>query len=121
MIKSLITKAKKKLHLHTSGQLKQCTATKHVNQSAMSFCNHPQCGQDICENCQVMAPNQQLYCMQCMICRPELQQTLLVTIDENAEDGSGLGDDDDDDDDEMAFDSGPSFTKIGISIDKKTG
>jgi hypothetical protein len=68
-----------------------------------------------------MAPNQQLYCMQCMICRPELQQTLLVTIDENAEDGSGLGDDDDDDDDEMAFDSGPSFTKIGISIDKKTG
>jgi len=84
----------------------------------MSFCAFPICGEDICENCQIQAPNQQFYCTRCFIDRPELQQTL-VTVDE----GNG---DEDDDDDMFAFDKGDSeskqsFVKIGIQRDKGTG
>ena len=84
----------------------------------MTACASTDCRKDICEHCQIEAPNSNLYCMQCFTSKPELRQTL-VTVE-------------DDEDDMFDFDNGSSsrdskqstgsnFTKVGVQIDKTTG
>lgn len=115
MFRSLINKAKKKLHLHQSGALKECKPGKHINEGSMAQCADMECGKDICENCFIQAPNQNFYCMQCFGSKPELQ-TELVSVEE-----------DEDVDDMFSFDSSSrdsrqnTFTKVGVQIDKQTG
>ena len=117
MFRSIYNKAKKKLHLHQSGALKECKPGKHISQENIGNCADPTCQKDICENCQVQAPNENIYCMQCYATKPELRQDLQAIQD----------DEDDDDDGEMfAFDSSRNsnrgtFTKVGVTMDKTTG
>ena len=96
MFRRVINKAKRKLHLHQSGALKECKPNKHINPDTMGVCAESSCGKEICDNCQIEAPNMNKYCFNCFTTKPELQQTL-VTVDE---------DDDDDDGEGFTFDSG---------------
>ena len=97
MLRSLYTKAKKKLHLHQSGALKECKPNKHVSTENRGSCHDDTCGKDICENCQIQAPNENFYCMQCYLTKPELQQGLVAIQDDEDEDDFG--------DDGFAFDN----------------
>ena len=116
MFRGIITKAKRKLHLHQSGALKQCKPGKHISPTTLGRCGDTDCGKEICDNCQIEAPNSNLYCLNCFTTKPALQQTL-ITVDE------------DDDDDMFSFDNGSrdssaaagSFKKVGVTLDKNTG
>ena len=119
MLRSIFNKAKKKLHLHQSGALKECKPGKHVSTENHGSCHDNECEKDICENCQIQAPNENFYCMQCYITKPELQQGLVTIDDDEAEDDFG--------DDHFSFDNAsqdsnrPTFTKVGVTMDKTTG
>ena len=112
MFRNLLNKAKRKLHLHQSGALKECKPSKHIDKKTLSVCSHADCEKQICDNCQIEAPNSQFYCMSCFTTKPGLQQTL-VTIDDEDEDEDGFTFD--------KKDGGSNFTKVGIQIDKQTG
>ena len=91
MLRGLIKKAKRKLNLHTSGQLQECRPNKHVSPDTLNLCAH--CKKQTCENCQIEAPNVRLYCVTCFSTKPELQKMATIQEDEA------------DDDDMFAFDS----------------
>lgn len=100
-----LKKAKNKVTGHQSGALKQCKQDKHIAPDTVTICQENGCVRQVCENCQIEAPNQKYYCMPCFTAKP----TLLDQVAE--EDG---------DDDEMAFDlsssaaDGKGFTKVGV-------
>ena len=70
---SWFKRAKNKLMGHQSGALKECKPNKHVTPGTLSICAEDDCKKQICENCQIEAPNQKLYCMKCFISKPGLQ------------------------------------------------
>ena len=51
MFRGIINKAKRKLHMHQSGALKQCKPGKHISPTTLATCGDTDCGKQICDNC----------------------------------------------------------------------
>ena len=120
MIRGLINKAKRKLHMHESGQLRECKPGKHLGAKdgySLAACASADCRKDICEYCQIEAPNSNIYCMQCFTSKPELRQTLVTVEDDEADDLFSF----DNGNRDSKTSTGSNFTKVGVQYDKNTG
>ena len=67
-----LKKAKSKVTGHQSGALKRCKPDKHVAPTTVTACQESDCKKQICDNCQIEAPNQKYYCMNCFTSKPAL-------------------------------------------------